>query len=270
MTCAEIEELIELYVIGALPTEEAREVSAHLDSCAGCREAAERTLEVAQMLRLGVDQLDPSPALRGRLLAVVREGAAPATAGVVAMGRSAPWRVVLGWFSPAHPFRVAAAFAVVPLLLSGWLGFQVVQLRSEMQSAETALASSWETSQNAAEIMGKAIERGGAMASLQGTGMAPAVSGMLYYAPSDNEAVLVVRGLPEIERGHVYQCWLMSGEKRMNAGTFYRETDGRAMLVIKSAMPLDSVDLVGVTEEPHGGSMEPRGQRYMWSRLRRV
>jgi len=270
MTCAEVEELIELYVIGALPVEEASEVSTHLGRCVGCRETAEHALEVAQVLRLGVDQLDPSAALRTRLLARVRERAEPATAGVVTLRPSTPWRALLDWLSPAYPFRVAAAFAVVPLLVSGWLGFQVVLLRSEMRSAETALVSSWETSQNAAEIMGKAIERGGAMASLQGTEMAPSASGTLYYAASEREAVLVVRGLPKLSDGKVYQCWLTSGERRVSAGTLYRESDGRAMLVIKSPMPIAAVEAVNVTGEPHGGSTEPGGDRYMWGRLRRV
>jgi hypothetical protein len=270
MTCPEVEELIDLYVIGALPYGEAREVAAHLDGCPGCRALMERATEVAQLLGISVEQHEPSPALRSRILALAHGGENATPAVTSASGPPAWWGAFLNWLSPSHPVRMAAAFAVVPLVLSGWLAIQVMQLRSEVHSSETALATSWQTSQTAAEIMGKAMEHGGSMANLQGTEMAPDASGMLYYAASEGEAVLVVRGLPELSRGHVYQCWLMSGERRMNAGTFYRETDGRAMLVIKSPMPLESVEAVGVTEEPHGGSMEPRGERYVWGRLKRV
>jgi anti-sigma-K factor RskA len=270
MTCAEVEDLIELYVIGALPADEAREVAAHLDSCPGCRELERNTIEVVQVMRLGADQLDPSPGLRSRLMSAVKEGelvAVGAAATPVASGR---WRALRGWLRPALPVPLAAAVAAIPLLLSAWLGWQVMQLRSEVQSTETALVHSWETSQNAAEILGKAVERGGAMARLQGMEMAPAASGMLYYMPSASEGVLVVNGLPEIARGRVFQCWLVSGERRVSGGTFYRESDGRALLVIKSPLPLESVDAVGVTEEPHGGSPEPGAARYVWGRLRRV
>jgi Anti-sigma-K factor rskA/Putative zinc-finger len=269
MTCPEVEELIDLFVIGALSQQEGREVAAHLDGCPGCRAIEERVREVAQLLRLAVDEVDPSPALRSRLFALVRQDASPVPVGAPSSASPPWWRTVWGWLSPA-PMRTAAALAVIPLVVSVWLAFQVVQLRSEVQSTETALATSWQTSQTAADIMGRAMEHGGAMASLPGQEKAPQAAGMLYYAPSEGDAVLVVRGLPELSRGQVYQCWLISGERRMNGGTFYRENDGRAMLVIKSPMPLDAVDAVGVTEEPHGGSMEPRGDRYVWGRLRRT
>jgi len=267
MTCPEVEELIDLYVIGALTREEGREVAVHLDGCPGCRAIEARVREVAQLMRLTVEQPDPSPALRSRILALAQAeaGATP----VIALGSGPPWwRAFLGWLSPA-PVRMAAAFAVIPLVLSAWLAVQVVQLRSEMRSTETALAHSWETSQNVAEIIGRAMQHGGQTVNLQGMERAPDASGMLYYAPSEGEAVLVARGLPELSQGKVYQCWLQSGERRMNAGTFYRENDGRALVVIKSPMRLDAVEAVGVTEEPHGGSTEPRGDRYIWGRLRR-
>src|SRR6266542_299374 len=264
MTCAEVEELIELYVIGALPAEEGREVAAHLDTCPGCRELEVRTREIAQLLYLGVDQIEPSSELRTRIRALLAERE---PIRLVAPAERPRWRALFDWLNP-QPVRLAAAFAVVPLVMAGWLGFQVMQLRSEVESTQTALANSWQTSQTAAEIMGKALARGGAMTSVSGTEMAPEASGMLYFSPSDQEGVLVIRGLPELEHGRVYQCWLMNGEQRMNAGTFYRENDGRAMVVIKAPMPLDAVEALGVTEEPHGGSIQPHGDRYMWGRIR--
>ena len=266
MTCAEVEELIELHVIGALPRAEGREIVAHLEGCPNCRRLETRARETAQLLRLGVEELEPSPALRSRIRALVG-----ATADVrrIHARRPSPWRSLIAWLSPA-PVRAAVAVALIPLLLSAWMAFQVVQLRSQVQATERALVNSWQTSQTAAEILGNALARGGAMAPVTGTDMAPEASGMLYYAPSEQEGVLVVRGLPELSRGSVYQCWLAKGDQRMNAGTLYRERDGRAMLVVKSPMPLDSLDAVGVTVEPQGESIEPRGQRYMWGRVRRT
>jgi anti-sigma factor RsiW len=271
MTCAEVEELVELYVIGALPAEEAREVAAHLDGCPGCRALERNAIEVAQVLRLASDQIDPSPNLRSRLMAAVRQGEAAAPVAVpAAAGASGGWRALRSWLWPGLPLPVAAVAAALPLLLSGWLGLQVMSLQSAVRSTESALVNSWQTSQDAAEILGKAVERGGSTARLQGMEMSPSASGMLYYIPADTEGVLVVSGLPEIPRGKVFQCWLMSGERRLSGGTFYRESDGRALLVVRSPVPLDSVDTVGVTEEPHGGSVEPGASRFVWGRLRRV
>ena len=268
MTCAEIEELVELYVIGALSLEEGREVAAHLDDCPGCRQLADQAREVTQLLSVSPDPLEPSPALRSRLLALVRQDAQRVAARPAA--RSGSWWTDLrAWLTPA-PVRMSAAIAIVPVLLSGWLAVQVVQLRSEVRANETALTTSWQTSQAAADVMGKAMMSGGAMASLEGTEMAPQAWGRLYYTPAEGEAVLVVRGLPALGQGHVYQCWLQSGERRMNAGTFYRENDGGGLLVIRAPMPLDAIEAVNVTEEPHGGSVEPRGDRYVWGRIRRT
>ena len=271
MTCAEVEELIELFVIGALTDAEAREVAVHLDGCPRCRELERSAREVAQVLALGVAQVDPPPALRSRIMdnAGERPRVTPRVTVVAAPGPTAPRRGLLGWLTPARAVPLAAAVALIPLALSAWLGLQVMQLRSEVRSTETALERSWETSQSAAEILVKAMERGGAKTPLQGTEAAPGAWGTLYYAPAEQEGVLLVSGLPELSRGRVYQCWLMKGEERVNAGTFYRESDGRALLVIKSPMPLDSVDAVAVSEEPHGGSIQPGGQRYMWGRVRR-
>ena len=116
--------------------------------------------------------------------------------------------------------------------------------------------------------MAKAIQRGGDMVRVEGAEMAPAASGMLYYARNENQGVLVVRELPQLPQDQVLQCWLMSGEKRMSGGTFYREEDGRGILVVKSPMALDSVDGIRVTSEPRGGSSEPRGSPYLWARIK--
>jgi anti-sigma factor RsiW len=266
MTCAEVEDLIELYVIGALSADEAREVAAHLDSCPGCHELVRNATEVVQIMRLAVDEVEPSPRVLAQLRSAIREGERPTPVGA-APDTPSWWRGLRSLFTPALPVPLAAAVAAIPLVLSGWLSMQVMQLQSEVHTTEVALHNSWETSQNAAEILGKAVERGGKTARLQGQEMAPSATAMLYYMPADSEGVLVVNGLPEIPRGKVFQCWLVSGERRVSGGTFYRESDGRALLVVKSPLPLATVDAVGVTEEPHGGSSQPGAARYVWGRL---
>jgi hypothetical protein len=268
MTCAEVEDLLELYVIGALAPQEGRDVREHLVECVQCQALELQTRELVQVLGLGVEQVEPAPDLRARIRAAITAPAQalPMPQRAATAPRPSRWRSLLDWLGP-QPIRIGAAFAVVPLLLSTWLVFQVMELRTEVQTRDMALQSSWQTSQAAADIMGRALARGGAMANVSGTERAPGAWGMLYYTPAEQEGVLVVRGLPELSEGHVYQCWLMNGEQRMNAGTFYRESDGRAMVVIKSPMPIERVDAVGVTEEPHGGSVEPRGERFMWGRI---
>ena len=266
MNCAEVQELIELHALGALPREEALDVRAHLRECAECRAHGEASRRMAQLLRLTPLELDPPAGLRERVLAAARaelradEPAGQATAGVV-RGR-------LAWLFARPVGRWAAAAAVVPLVLSGWLALQMMTMRAEMESTTRTLNETWRTAQDATEFLGKVVEAGGEMTPLQSTAMAPAATGALYHMPGESKGVLLVQGLPEPAPGMVYQCWLWRGEERMSGGTFYREDDGRGMLVVNAPMPLRSLDVLRITEEPHGGSAEPRGQSYLWGRLR--
>lgn len=85
--------------------------------------------------------------------------------------------------------------------------------------------------------------------------------------PGERAGVLMVSGLPKLNKGEVYQLWLLSGSETVNGGTFYCEPDGSGMLVVKAPMPLLSVEGLRITVEPHGGSASPAGDRYMWGRM---
>ena len=266
MNCEEVRELIESHALDALPRDEALNVRAHLRECADCRAHAEDSQRLAQLLRLSPPELDPPTGLRARVLAAARskreaEGAsARAPAGVA--------QNPLAWLFARPVGRWAAAAAVLPLMLSGWLALQMMTMRAEMEATARTVTETWRTAQDATELMGKVVEAGGEMTPLQSTAMAPGAKGTLYYMPGESKGVLLVQGLPEPAPGMVYQCWLWRGEERMNAGTFYREDDGRGMLVVTAPMPLRSLDVVRITDEPQGGSAEPRGQPYLWGRLK--
>jgi hypothetical protein len=157
---------------------------------------------------------------------------------------------------------------MLPLLLASWLTWQLITTQQQAHTTELALNRSWQNAQEASEVFESAMQRGGGMVRVEGADMAPAASGTLYYVRNENQGVLVVRGLPALHEGEVYQCWLMSGERRVNAGTLHREDDGQGMLVVKASMPLDTADGLRVTNEPRGGSPEPRGSAYLWARIK--
>jgi hypothetical protein len=165
---------------------------------------------------------------------------------------------------------------VLPLVLAGWLAVQVTVLQGELDAlrnqaagSEQALQRTFQSSLVAAEILGKGIESGATMAKMQGTEMAPLADGMLYYFPTNQDAVLVVHGLPSLPGDRVYHVWLVSEGKRMSGGRLYLGLDGRGMCVVKSPMPLNGVEAVGITDEPREHGEEPVGQRYLWGQLKR-
>ena len=104
------EEDLAAYLLDALVEEERREFESHLHSCPACQ-AEERWLRGAvDLLPSSVEQLEPPPALRERLMATVR-AEAPAEGTEARRGaRRRPW---LGFvLRPAAAFAAAALIAV--------------------------------------------------------------------------------------------------------------------------------------------------------------
>ena len=263
--CAEVEQLLGAYALDALTPGELEDVEQHLESCASCRDDVTDAERVAAVLRLGVPQIDPPGHLRARVLNAARlqplqsADAPQAPARGVASGSGRGRVVPLVW---------AAAAALIPLLLSGWLTMEVVSLQRSADAMRASEREAWIEAQGAAEIAARGVQVGAGAAQIEATEYAPTAWGTFYYIPRQTDGVLVVGGLPALPRDKCYQVWLISGDTTMNGGTFYLEGEGRGMLVVKSPMPMDDVDTVRVTMEPHGGSSEPQGDRYLWARLK--
>src|SRR3954454_6126129 len=138
MNCDDIEELLDLFVLGALPSYEAEDVETHLESCPNCRAELGRTWQAGQLLRLAVPTLDPPESLRYRILAAARADLEPVRAAVqvAPVQQRGSWR---DWFSWLSAPRFAGAIAIVPLVLSLWLTTQVLSMRGEVQATQQAL-----------------------------------------------------------------------------------------------------------------------------------
>jgi anti-sigma-K factor RskA len=270
-----IQQLADLYVLGALSLQEAEEVEAHLASCPLCEGEVSRAWEAGQLLRLAVPQVEPPDMLRYRILAAARADLNPAPA-VAAV----PAPVVAGssrrsWFHWLSAPRLAGALAIMPLLLSVWLTAQVLSMQRQVQDTQQALVDTQQAlgraAQNGlfvAEFLGKGIEKGTSVTPLVPTAGAPGASGNLYYLSSTNEGVLVVKGLLKENDDKVYQVWLMNQGRIHSGGTFYCDEAGRGMLVIRDGLPLQSAEMLRITKEPRGGSDQPHEPAYMWGRLR--
>jgi hypothetical protein len=109
----------ELYPLGILDDDAARNVELHVASCSDCAERVGRAQAVAASLAAALPQATPSPALERRL----RESARPQP--------NAKFRASL------FPFALAAAFALAFL----GLGWQALVLRERLQSEDVALVT---------------------------------------------------------------------------------------------------------------------------------
>jgi anti-sigma-K factor RskA len=107
------------YLLGALDDGERREFERHLAGCDECREEVERLRPAADALPGSVEQLEPPPGLKARLMAEVQRDS-----NVVALPRR------------RRPMRLVAVAAV--LLLGLVIGFGVAQLGGDETRTVTA------------------------------------------------------------------------------------------------------------------------------------
>jgi len=78
------------------------------------------------------------------------------------------------------------------------------------------------------------------------------VGSVVRYADGD---VKLFAELPPAEEGHVYEAWVIRGEKPLPAGTF---TDGSGEIDL--SRPAEEGDVIAVTLEPGAGGDTPRGE----------
>ena len=123
------EEDLAAYLLDALPGDEARRFERHLDGCPRCQERARWLQGSVEMLPAAIEQLEPPPELRERLMKTVHAEAAPAP--------SAPRRSWRELFAIPRPVLAMAAALLVAVAVgayalgSGGGGEETVTARAE-------------------------------------------------------------------------------------------------------------------------------------------
>jgi hypothetical protein len=217
------------YLLGALPPEELAGFQAHLDDCPICRRDVEELKVAAYALPIGVEPVSPPPALKGRIMSVVRsEAELLAAAGQGAdrpAAAAAPRRERRNLGAWLLRPGVAAACALV-LLAAGALGGALVAGGGEPQT-RTVVA----------------------------TTRAPDATVRMQMR--DGTATLLASNMPQPPSGRVYQVWLKRpGENPEPTDVLWTPRgDGSARVAVPGT--LDGVEAVLVTDEPAGGSATP-------------
>jgi anti-sigma factor RsiW len=229
------------FAIGALDAEDMVAFADHLASCDRCRGELHRLSPAVEMLPASVEQLEPPPALRGRIMVAIAEqepagttvdltvAAAPKPGGGPAPG-AAPQRRTLrerirGWHLRALPAALTAA-AVAAAFAVGFL----------VRGDDTT------TSPQPTTVPVVATAGGGA------------VRGQLVW--NGGAWTLDVARLPQPPAGRVYQAWVMRSGRDVEPSTvFVLARDGTATVAIPQS--LGAGDQVLVSQEPSGGSTAP-------------
>jgi anti-sigma-K factor RskA len=207
------------YALGALDDREEERVRRHLEECEHCRADLRWLRPAVDLLPRTVDQLEPPPRLRERLLSTVRAEAGDADQPQVDVSRPRRRR---GWRPLWRPATVMAAGA---LIVAGGAGGYLLHEPRDSGSTVTVSPSPG----------------------------APTVAGTLER--QDGSAILSMTRLPELSGGRVYEVWVERGGRLEPSSLFVPRRDHTAEAAVPG--PLEGADAVLVTREPRGGSRHP-------------
>ncbi len=228
-------DLIPAYALNSLDAEDAEMVAQHLVSCADCRIELAAFEGVVDALPLAAADIEPSAALKGRLMRQI-----PATAGsdtAVPSPSFTPtiWQQLvhtLSSFAAGPRWQPAAALAVLVLLIGSFFIWQ----RANVSPTQFVLTA---------------------------TETAPGAQGVIEVMGNGRQATLTVTGLPELDPTNQYQLWLIQDGQRTSGGVFSVRADGSQTITINAPQPLPDYAAFGITIEPAGGSPGPTGERVL-------
>jgi anti-sigma-K factor RskA len=225
MRCEQVEELAGAYALHALPPEELADVEAHLAGCERHPEVAE-LLAAASALAVVAPEMEPPPALKDRLMAAVRAEASPSPAPSVPQ-RQRPAADPLAWLkrafsAPRLGYGLAAAMAAILVAV---------------------ILSTAGGGDGDGETVVRTFSEGG-------------LSGKVIYIPDEQTAVIEVDGLDPAPEGRTYQVWAITDERPSSLGLM-EAPEGGPVAQAMSGITLEDGQVLAVTLEPAGGSLQP-------------
>jgi anti-sigma factor RsiW len=221
---ADIHEQAAAYVLDALDDVERRAFEAHLDRCTVCKEELESLRSAAVSLAYAVPAPAPPPRLRERILEAARS---EQLAEVIPLRR----RVAV-----PSAIALAAAAACAAIALGIWassLSGRLDRERSARQADAEALAIMATPGARRIPLLG--------------------AKGSLVVAPDQN-AALVVAGLPNAPSGKTYEAWVVRNRHPLPAGLF---KGGSPQSIFALTRPVPRGSRVAVSVERSGGSKIP-------------
>lgn len=195
MGCEEVRENLGAYVLGGLEPEEIADIRRHLEACAACRSELRELEDLKHALDAAPRPAEPPPRLEEEILSRVR--VLSSTPESLERRKRAAGRVAL----------FAASFAALAVLAL----FAVVLIQRENQAPVAAVK----------------LRPVGAYASgLRSNGYWGVAE--FYQRGSGNELMkLKLNNLRTPGVGGPYKAWVISGNKRLDAGTFRADPSGR-------------------------------------------
>lgn len=228
MTHPEMNELYELYVLGALEPELASEIDSHVaDGCEYCGERLREAALGAAAMSGMAEQLEPPKHLRDRVLSSVR-----------------PRKQSKSWL---YAVAGLAAACVLLFAYSLWSMNTAQSLRDRIGS----LTQERDQLRSAVEVLSRPDTR------MVQFGNNNAARGRVFLSQNGG-VVFAGSQLPQIASDKTFQLWLIpaTGAPR-SAGIFRANSAGEFVNVVPGPLDLTGIHAVAVSVEPRQGSPAP-------------
>jgi anti-sigma-K factor RskA len=246
----QFDEDLDLYALGAMEAEEAREIESHLQTCPTCTQKLAAARARVAVLALAAPRLAAPAAGRDRLLHMVRATRperAPAHLG--GLWRRVAWSLALAVVVLAI---VIGVFRVRNRDLARRAGELESALRQ--QRAEAARALAVLDVLTAPDTLRVTLVAGVAPPVPQGKAFYHSSKGLLFYATD----------LPVLTPKQTYQLWLVPIQGNpISAGIFQADAKGNGQVILPALPSAVTPKAFAVTVEPAGGVPQPTGPKVL-------
>lgn len=169
------------------------------------------------------------------------------------------------------PVWIIAALLFMGLCALGYFGYtSITELKETVTKSESNVASLKNELRNTSEF----INRNSVLIdffnyeniwSVQITGSDPLlkISGKLFIAQNEKEALLQMNNLPTPSPEEAYQLWIVSKKQTISMGVFFIEPGSRFVKLSNiPVVPQEQIQQFKITVEPRSGSALPTGLTY--------
>lgn len=262
-------EMLAASALSALDTSDNRALNEHLLVCRECRDELENWKAAAATISLGSEPVEPSAAVRERLLSQIHAERRSRNSSQQA-DRSLPNALPIGRVrSTAASYALIAAGVVLSLFI-GWMILlwresttakaELARLKQQINVTEMQLAQQ-------REIVTILSSPGAKLAELSAAD-SPAGSARATLAyNSSGQAVLIASNLPAAPDGKEYQLWFIVGNKPLPGKVFNTDESGSGTFREQMPAEVGSQAVFAVTVEPRGGVSAPTGPMLLRSEL---
>jgi hypothetical protein len=212
---------------------------------------------ILQGLGQAVEQVDPPPVLRARVLGTATRVSPPAIS---------PPRPVAWWLATAASFSLAAGLTVYAVQLRSRIAGLEIELRDTRVRADAAqgqVADAQRTAAGAQSAVAILTAPDVARVDLAGQPpVSPNASARAFWSRSRG-MVFNASNLPPLPPGRIYQLWVVTAQAPISAGLLTPDGQGSVSAVFNTPLDIPQPIAMAVTIEPAGGAPAPTGDKYL-------